>query len=297
MTKVFKIFLGAVADALASESAESMGGTGTDEKVVKKMRKKWMKVLKEQFEAIETEVRKDMAASPKDDDEDDDDDGGNDKQRPQSEIEADVEVKDDAKDEEVADVDEEKDADKNGEHTSEHDDSDEDGVDSRASSKRSKSSKKSKKKGKSKKAKRKAEKKKRKKKKRKARELLDKDIYSDEDDLLASDDDDMAMHTNSMSRQEAKEQFEREKEEILSEIPKDVKARFRQCGFATWGKVVYPMIELGPYDVPPGSLRDQWFSMFDNVSMTSHVMFTCVSFVMLHAPTCPSANMDTLRRR
>mmetsp|Transcript_19528 Transcript_19528/g.42492 ORF Transcript_19528/g.42492 Transcript_19528/m.42492 type:complete len:585 (+) Transcript_19528:271-2025(+) len=68
MTKVFKTFLGTVADALASESAESLGGTGTDEQVVKKkMRKKWMKVLKEQFVAIEAEVaevKKDMMASP-----------------------------------------------------------------------------------------------------------------------------------------------------------------------------------------------------------------------------------------
>jgi len=283
MTKVFKTFLGTVADALASESAESLGGTGTDEKVVKKMRKKWMKVLKEQFVAIEAEVaevKKDMMASPGGDHGEDDYDGGNDEQRAQSEIEADVKVKDDAGDEEVADVevdedkDKDKDADKNnGEHTSEHNDSDEeDGVDSRASSKRSRSSKKSKKKGKSKKAKRKAEKKKRKKKKRKARELLDEDIYSDEDDILASDDDDMEMNINSMSRQEAKEQFEREKEEILSDVPEETKARFRQCGFATWGKVVYPMIELGPYDVPPGPLRDQWFSMFDNCLQSKRAM-------------------------
>ena len=56
-------------------------------------------------------------------------------------------------------------------------------------------------------------------------------------------------------------------EGILTRIPLDVKSRFREVGFASWGKVVYPVIELGPYDVSPGKLRDQWFAMFENVSI------------------------------
>ena len=295
MTKVFRTFLGAVADILASESAESMGGASTDagDRAVKKMRKKWMKVLREHFEVIEAEVKKDMAASPKEADEDKDvdkndavsdvADGGND-EHPQSEhkseAEAGVKGKDDAKDEGMANADADTDVDgtdKNGEHTSEHDDSEEDGVDSRTSSKRSKSSKKSKKKDKSKRAKRK----KRKKKKRKARELLEDDD-DDVDDLASDAGEPMAMGDSPLSQQEARELFETKKEEVLSMIPQDVKARFRQCGFASWGRVVYPMIELGPYDVPPGDLRDQWFSMFENVSFTSHLRMVYDLHIHVH---------------
>jgi len=51
-----------------------------------------------------------------------------------------------------------------------------------------------------------------------------------------------------------------------------VKSRFREVGFASWKKVVYPIIELGPYDVSPGKLRDQWFAMFANCQRTKGTM-------------------------
>ena len=157
--------------------------------------------------------------------------------------------------------------------TSEHefDDDDESGAESRGSSKRSKSSKasKSSSKKKSKKAKRKAKKKK----KRKAREMADLDA-SDADDGGGGSSD-----LNGMSREEAREMFVRERDEILSQIPKDAKDRFRECGFATWGKVVYPIIEIGPYDISPGDLRDQWFAMFENVSCRASSVFFCSCFV------------------
>ena len=265
MTKVFKAFLGAVADTLAAETTMD---SSSDTKMAKKMRKKWNKLLKEHFEAVEEEVNKELAKA-----------GGGRGQAAATDA--------DGQDQEMADVDDAgftaaaatgKD-DEDNDLTSEHEfDDDESGAESRGSSKRSKSSKasKSSSKKKSKKAKRKAKKKKReKKKKRKAREMADLDA-SDADDGGGSSD------LNGMSREEAREMFVRERDEILSQIPKDVKDRFRECGFATWGKVVYPIIEIGPYDVPPGDLRDQWFAMFENVSCrASSVFFAAVCSCIL----------------
>ena len=251
MTKVFKAFLGAVADTLAEETTMD---SADDAKMVKKMRKKWNKLLKENFEAVEEEVNKAIKSQADDPDQDQDmadaaGDAG-------STAAAATSGKDD------------EDNDLASEHEFDDDDDDDDdesGAESRGSSKRSKSSKSSKSssKKKSKKAKRKAKKKKReKKKKRKAREMADLDASDAED----GDGGRGGSALNGTSREEAREMFVRERDEILSQIPKDVKERFRECGFATWGKVVYPIIELGPYDVPPGDLRDQWFAMFENVS-------------------------------
>jgi len=263
MTRVFKAFLGAVADTLAAETTMDYSN---DAKMVKKMRKKWNKLLKEHFEAVEEEVNKELAKA-----------GGG-----KGQAAADA----DDQDQEMADADADADADDAGstaaaaagkddednDLTSEHefdDDDDESAAESRGSSKRSKSSKSSKSssKKKSKKAKRKAKKKKReKKKKRKAREMADLDA-SDADDGGGG-----SSAFNGMSREEAREMFVRERDETLSQVPKDVKDRFRGCGFATWGKVVYPIIELGPYDVPPGDLRDQWFAMFENCQKSQRAM-------------------------
>ena len=226
MTKVFKAFLGAVADTLAAETTMD---PSNDTKMAKKMRKKWNKLLKEHFEAVEDEVNKELAKA-----------GGGRGQAAATDA--------DGQDQEMADADDAgstaaaatgKD-DEDNDLTSEHefdDDDDESGAESRGSSKRSKSSKasKSSSKKKSKKAKRKAKKKKReKKKKRKAREMADLDA-SDADDGGGGSSD-----LNGMSREEAREMFVRERDEILSQIPKDAKDRFRECGFATWGKAVYP---------------------------------------------------------
>ncbi len=57
-----------------------------------------------------------------------------------------------------------------------------------------------------------------------------------------------------------------EKSEWLDRIPKEIKSRFRECGFSKWGKEWLPVLELGPFDVEPGPVRDMWFEMFRNVS-------------------------------
>lgn len=61
-----------------------------------------------------------------------------------------------------------------------------------------------------------------------------------------------------------KEEFDQYKSDILKRVPKSVKSRFQQGGFSRWGKDWLPILELGPFDVEPGPVRDMWFSMFKN---------------------------------
>ena len=63
-----------------------------------------------------------------------------------------------------------------------------------------------------------------------------------------------------------KEGFERYRDNLLSRIPEDVKSRFREGGFSKWGRDWLPVLVLGPFDVPPGKVRDMWLNMFEKVS-------------------------------
>jgi hypothetical protein len=67
--------------------------------------------------------------------------------------------------------------------------------------------------------------------------------------------------------EEKKKKFERQRDEILSCVPAEVKARFGEMYFATFGKFIGPVLILNPYSVEPGPLRDQWIAMFRNVSI------------------------------
>lgn len=72
--------------------------------------------------------------------------------------------------------------------------------------------------------------------------------------------------------------FERYKEDLLSRVPKRVQSRFREGGFSRWGKDWLPVLELGPFDVEPGPVREMWLDMFDNVSffvLSSLSCFVC----------------------
>ena len=62
-----------------------------------------------------------------------------------------------------------------------------------------------------------------------------------------------------------KEEFEKFRDILLSRIPKIVKSRFREGGFSRWGQDLLPVLELGPFDVEPGPVRDMWMEMFNNV--------------------------------
>ena len=63
-----------------------------------------------------------------------------------------------------------------------------------------------------------------------------------------------------------RQEFERYRSGWLGRIPKCVKSRFREGGFSKWGKDWLPILELGPFDVEPGPVRDMWLEMFRNVS-------------------------------
>ena len=66
--------------------------------------------------------------------------------------------------------------------------------------------------------------------------------------------------------EQKKKEFERRRDEILSCVPEEVKARFGEIYFSTFGKFVGPVLIMNPYKVAPGLLRDQWLTMFHNVS-------------------------------
>ncbi len=59
--------------------------------------------------------------------------------------------------------------------------------------------------------------------------------------------------------------FEEERAKVLEQIPDECKKEFRTLGFGKWSKHYLPVMVLGPYDVPPGPLRDQWMKNFDKV--------------------------------
>lgn len=66
--------------------------------------------------------------------------------------------------------------------------------------------------------------------------------------------------------EEKKKEFERKRDEILSGVPEEVKSKFGEIYFSSFGKIVGPALIMSPYMVEPGPLRDQWLSMYHNVS-------------------------------
>lgn len=85
----------------------------------------------------------------------------------------------------------------------------------------------------------------------------------DEDDITKEEDDEGEEEEGVLA---TKEEFEQYKSDILKRVPKSVKSRFRQGGFSRWCKDWLPILELGPFDVEPGPVRDMWFDMLANVS-------------------------------
>ena len=70
------------------------------------------------------------------------------------------------------------------------------------------------------------------------------------------------------NRLELKQDFEKERDEILEAIPDDYKAMLGQIGFAKWSKNLVPVLILSPFDLPPGvgSVREQWMHMYEKLS-------------------------------
>lgn len=78
--------------------------------------------------------------------------------------------------------------------------------------------------------------------------------------------------SNDKLMEERRKQFEQERDEIINNIPKEVKNQFKECGFAKWNKDWLPIMFLGPFDVAPGPVRDQWMAMVEKVRFGNFVM-------------------------
>ena len=100
---------------------------------------------------------------------------------------------------------------------------------------------------------------------RRLAELRDNDDEDDDDDDGPPPLSKREQKRHRRRLEKAKILFEKEKEEILKKIPPKVTKDFRSGGFAKWGKDFLPIMQVGPYDVGPGSVRDQWKTMFENV--------------------------------
>ncbi len=70
--------------------------------------------------------------------------------------------------------------------------------------------------------------------------------------------------------EERKELFEKTKKLVLDTTPDYMKKQFRQLGFAKWTTGYLPVMFLGPFDVAPGTVRDQWFQMKAKVRKMKH---------------------------
>lgn len=73
---------------------------------------------------------------------------------------------------------------------------------------------------------------------------------------------------NSDSKEQAK-RFNEFKNKILHSIPRDVRADFKQIGFVKWDGHYHCVLQLGPFDVCPGEVRDLWMKMYHEVSVWS----------------------------
>jgi len=60
-----------------------------------------------------------------------------------------------------------------------------------------------------------------------------------------------------------KDNFFTQQKIVLSKIPEIVEKQFLQVGFALWQKIYLPVMYLGPYDVSPGPVRDEWLAAFE----------------------------------
>mmetsp|Transcript_5331 Transcript_5331/g.7911 ORF Transcript_5331/g.7911 Transcript_5331/m.7911 type:complete len:927 (-) Transcript_5331:116-2896(-) len=141
----------------------------------------------------------------------------------------------------------------------------EDTVSSLSESKVSSTSQRRKKK--SKKSKKKKMKDKRKAKKSKKRKRDQASDGGSDSDLMDVDSQSASLTdggNHSKVREDQKARFEEEKRRVLSMIPASVSKQFRTLGFAKWTKDFLPVMFLGPYDVAPGPVRNQWMAMLKN---------------------------------
>jgi hypothetical protein len=67
------------------------------------------------------------------------------------------------------------------------------------------------------------------------------------------------------ARLQEKAAFEAKRDEILRDYPPQSKAMFGEIGFTNWSGKVYACIVLNPFQIPPGSVRNQFYQTFEKV--------------------------------
>jgi hypothetical protein len=78
----------------------------------------------------------------------------------------------------------------------------------------------------------------------------------------------------------SKREFENKKQEVLNQLPASYQDRFGQVGFGKYSKKFYPVMILGPYDVPhgkPAFIRENWMETFEKVRKRERKPFLCRS--------------------
>ena len=77
------------------------------------------------------------------------------------------------------------------------------------------------------------------------------------------------------AKEETRKQFIKIKARVLSMTPQHLKDMFGQVCFARFGKAWWLVLVLVPYDVPPGSVRNQWTEQFERVRREERVSVRC----------------------
>lgn len=75
------------------------------------------------------------------------------------------------------------------------------------------------------------------------------------------------------AKEDAKLNFERERDAVLESLPTEFKEKFWQIGFVQWGrarqgKTFLPVLILSPYGMGPGKARDAWMQKYLAVSFS-----------------------------
>lgn len=73
---------------------------------------------------------------------------------------------------------------------------------------------------------------------------------------------------------EKKAEFERERDEVLNDVPQSAKERFGGVYFSRFGGYYGPVLVMNPYRVAPGPVRNEWLEMFHKVSASSQLIVT-----------------------
>lgn len=93
------------------------------------------------------------------------------------------------------------------------------------------------------------------------------DVLDDDAEIGLEDDESSSAAEKIEAKREAKrERFEKERDDILADVPKQVKDRFGKIFFSKWSINILPVLVLSPYSVPPGPVRNMWFDMYHKVS-------------------------------